>query len=323
MFPSTRGTTTDQNITKTLLDLRAISWLILFQVCCSMRSPFFSRRKIMYNFTPSVSISLLFDCQLSFRRFDTTLINVDFTSSTVHGYTEMMLMNSCRRRFHVNSICFFFTRKFQFLRPSLSLWKWINEEMKAERDIQRIKTQSRYRWTQNFWQTMSRIIVISRTDWKLMKIQRFLIWLSDMKTRINSMDRNAVSHIRSLTGCVFPCNHNNDKWITNTTFKLTATKSSNICRLRRLIRHDREASDKLGIRCHFFLKLINPKIESWDRKLRYKFGKCIFGSMMKCTASQSSEWLVSVLNQNHTRVMSPTQRIRPSRNFLRTNLTWE
>ena len=124
-----------------------------------------------------------------------------------------------------------------------------------------------------FWQTMSCTIVISRTDWKLMKIQRFLTWLSDMKTRINSMDRHAVSHIRSLTGCVFPCNHNNDKWITNTIFKLIATKSSNMTNIywfRRLIRHDREASDKLGIRCHFFVKWFNPKIDSRDRKLRDK-----------------------------------------------------
>ena len=72
-----------------------------------------------------------------------------FPPSSVHGYTKMMMMNSCRGRFHVNLICFFFQRKFQFLCLSLSLWKWINEEMKTEREIQRIKTQSRYRWTKN------------------------------------------------------------------------------------------------------------------------------------------------------------------------------
>ena len=197
IFPSTQDTTAHQNIITILLDLIAVSWLLLFLVCCSMRSPFFSRRKIMYNFASSVSIFLLFDCQLSFRRFEMRLWSILISPSTVHGYTEMILMNSwdreesqnltfftfcwyktflaiwnwltftwtfnislslfqflvrfikSRRRFHVNLIWFFFPRKFQFLCLSLSLWKWINEEMKTQRDIQRIKTQSRYRWTKN------------------------------------------------------------------------------------------------------------------------------------------------------------------------------
>ena len=120
---STRDTAAHQNIITILLDLIAVSWLILFLVCSSMRSPFFSRRKIMYNFMSSVSIFLLFDCQLSFRRFDMTLINIDFSSlycTRIHrDDTDEFVSKKipCKLNF------FFFPRKFQFLCLSLSLWK--------------------------------------------------------------------------------------------------------------------------------------------------------------------------------------------------------
>ena len=70
-----------------------------------------------------------------------------FPPSTVHGYTEMILMNLCRRRFHVNSIFSSSRGSFNF---SVSPSPYENnEDMKTQRDIQRLKTQSRYRWTKN------------------------------------------------------------------------------------------------------------------------------------------------------------------------------
>ena len=193
-----------------------------------------------------------------------------FPPSTVHGYTEMILMNLCRRRFHVNSIFSSPRGSFNF---SVSPSPYENnEDMKTQRDIQRIWTQSRYRWTKN---SDKQCHVPSSFRERIENSWRFnvswhdsLIWKQESILWIDML-----SPTFARWRDVFPCNHNNDKWITNTIFKLIATKSSNMTNsywFRRLIRHDREASDKLGIRCHFFVKWFNPKIDSRDRKLRDK-----------------------------------------------------